>query len=70
MATPFVQGRLRDEALSFEINSECACCGTPIHITMRHDLTYNLGEPERSPMFYVPMVDFTKLKAPSIIDDF
>ncbi len=65
-----MQGRLRDEALSFEIDTECACCGKSIHITMEHDLDYTLGEPESKPMFYIPMVDFTKLKAPSIIDAF
>ena len=70
MATPFVQGKLRNEALSFEIRTECVCCGRRIGFTMRHDLSYTLHEPESSPMFFMPMVDFTKLKAPSIVDDF
>ena len=70
MATPFVQGRLRNEALSFEVHTECACCGRGIGFTMRHDLSYTLDDPESSPMFFMPIVDFTRLKAPSIIDDF
>jgi hypothetical protein len=70
VATPFVQGKLRNEALSFEIRTECACCGRRIDFMMRHDLSYILHEPESSPMFFMPMVDFTKLKAPSIVDDF
>lgn len=70
MATPFVQGKLRNEALSFEIRTECACCGRRIGFTMRHDLGYRLHEPESNPMFFVPIVDLTKLKAPSIVDDF
>ena len=70
MATPFVQGRLRQEELSFAITTECACCGAPLHITMRHDLTYTLGEADSSPVFFLPMVDFTRLKSPSIVDDF
>ena len=70
MATPFVQGKLRNEALSFEIRTECACCGRCIGFTMRHDLSYTLHEPESSPIFFIPIVDFTKLKAPSIVHDF
>ncbi len=70
MATPFVQGKLRNEALSFEIGTECSCCARRIGFTMRHDLSYTLHELESSPMFFIPMVDFTKLKAPSIVDDF
>jgi hypothetical protein len=65
-----VQGRLRNEALSFDVESECACCGKPIRFTMRHDLSFTLGDPASDPLFLVPMVDFTRLKAPSIIDDF
>ncbi len=70
MATPFVQGRLRDEALSFDVTTECACCSRPIRFTMHHDLSYRLAEPDASPVFFVPMVDFTRLRAKSIIDDF
>jgi hypothetical protein len=65
-----VQGRLRDEPLSFEIGTECACCRRPIDFTMRHDLGYTLAAPDSRPLFFVPMVDFTRLKAPNIIDDF
>jgi hypothetical protein len=37
---------------------------------MGHDLRFELEDPECDPMFFVPMVDFTKLRAKSIIDDF
>jgi hypothetical protein len=65
-----VQGRLRNQPLSFEVESECACCGKPIRFSMRHDLSFTLGDPASDPLFFVPMVDFTRLKASSIIDDF
>jgi hypothetical protein len=54
----------------FEVTTECACCSKPIHITVAHDLSYTVTESDASPMFFVPSVDFTKLKAPSIIEDF
>lgn len=56
--------------MSFDITTECACCGKPMQITMNHDLSYRLGDPDSSPLFFVPMVDFTKLRAPSIINAF
>jgi hypothetical protein len=37
---------------------------------MEHDLRFALRDPGCAPLFFVPMVDFTKLKAKSIIDDF
>jgi hypothetical protein len=37
---------------------------------MNSDLSYTLEDKSSDPVFFVPMVDFTRLKAPSIIDDF
>ena len=65
-----MQGKLRDEPLSFDIESECACCKKPIRFTMRHDLTFTLADPSSEPVFFVPMVSFTRLKAPGIIERF
>jgi hypothetical protein len=69
-ATPFVQGKLRNEQLSFDVESECACCKKPILFTMKHDLSYTLSDHSSDPVFFVPMVDFTRLKAPSIVERF
>ena len=70
MATPFVQGKLRNEPLSFDVESECACCKEPIHFQMSHDLSFTLADPGSAPVFFVPIVDFTRLKAPSIVERF
>ena len=65
-----MQGRLRGEDLTFHIRTECACCGREIRFIMNSDLTFTLADGTSDPVFFVPLVDFTKLKAPSIIDDF
>ena len=70
MATPFVQGKLRNEALSFDIESECACCKAPIQFTMNHNLSFTIADPGSDPIFFVPTVDFTRLKAASIVERF
>jgi hypothetical protein len=37
---------------------------------MGSDLGYALEDETSSPVFFVPMVDFTRIKEPSIIDVF
>jgi hypothetical protein len=37
---------------------------------MEHNLQFTLEDPEIAPLFFVPIVDFTKLKAKSIVDRF
>jgi len=65
-----VQGRLRGETLAFDVRTECACCGREIRFQMKSDLRFTLTDTTSDPVFFIPLVDFTKLKAPSIIDDF
>lgn len=67
---PFVQGRLRQESLSFVIETECGHCREPIRIEMDSKMQYRLAGPAKEPMVYVPMVDFQQLDEPSIIDGF
>jgi hypothetical protein len=70
LATPFVQGQLRKEKLSFVIETECAHCHAPLHIEIDSDLNYRVVEPGAAPLIFVPMVDFDRLEDPSIIDAF
>ncbi|MBP7736502.1 MAG: hypothetical protein KA369_11060 [Spirochaetes bacterium] len=65
-----MQGRLRGESLTFNIRTECACCGREIRFRMNSDLSFILEDETSDPVFFIPMVDFSRLKAPSIIDDF
>jgi hypothetical protein len=37
---------------------------------MRHDLSFTIAPPGSDPIFFVPTVDFTQLKAPSIVERF
>ena len=65
-----MQGRLRQETLTFSIQTACAHCGQPIHIDIDSDLRYKVAEAETDPLVFVPMVNFARLKDPSIIDAF
>ena len=66
---PFVQGHLRNEALEVAIESECGHCGQPMRLSIDSELRYRVLEGDE-PMVFVPLLDFEKLKAPNIIDDF
>jgi len=70
IATPFVQGRLRGEKLSFAVESECGHCHQPLHLEIDSDLNFRVAEAGAEPLVYAPMVDFQKLDEPSIIDSF
>jgi len=65
-----VQGHLRNEAITFSLQTECAHCGRKIEINIDSELNYSVADPDAAPLIFVPMVDFKKLKDPSIIDAF
>lgn len=65
-----MQGQLRGKPITFSIQTECAHTGRPFHIEIDSDLNYTVLEAEVEPLIFVPMVDFDRLEAPSIIDDF
>jgi len=65
-----VQGQLRNEALTFTIQTECAHCGKEMRIEMDSELNYSVSDPDAKPLVFVPMVDFSTLEDPSIIDAF
>jgi hypothetical protein len=67
---PFVQGRLREELLSFVIETECAHCHKPIQIEIDSEMHYRVIGSGTEPLVYVPIVDVQALEAPSIIDGF
>jgi hypothetical protein len=65
-----VQGQLRSEALTFTIQTECAHCGKELCIQMDSQLKYSVTGSDVRPLVFVPMVDFSTLEDPSIIDAF
>ncbi len=70
MATPFVQGQLRKENLTFTLTTECGHCHQALHIEIDSELNYRVVEVGAQSLIYAPMVNFAKLADPSIIDAF
>jgi len=65
-----VQGQLRKEHLSCQVDTLCAHCDQPIQIEIDSDLHYTVMTAGANPLVFVPIVDFDKLEDPSIIDAF
>jgi hypothetical protein len=65
-----VQGQLRHEKLTVEIETECGHCHAPLHLTVDSDLNYAVREAQAAPLLFVPLMNLRKLKDPSIIDAF
>jgi hypothetical protein len=65
-----VQGQLRQEKLSFLVESECGHCRAPLCFEIERDLSYRVLDGDAEPLVYAPLVDFDRLEDPSIIDAF
>ncbi len=70
MATPFVQGHLQGETLSIVVKTECAHCGQPLHIEIDSEMRCRVEEKGAAPLISVPIVDFSRVTEPSIVDVF
>jgi hypothetical protein len=66
---PFVQGHLKRETLAVTFQTECAHCARPLRVTVDSNLQC-VAEEGAQPLVFIPEVNFEKLKAPNIIDDF
>jgi hypothetical protein len=69
-ATPFVQGRLRQENVSITVETECAYCRRPMQLEIDSDMNWACPEADCRPVIFVPEVDFSRLEEPSIIEAF
>jgi hypothetical protein len=65
-----VQGQLRGQPLSFRIETQCGHCGEPLTLEIDSQLNYRVIQSGAAPLIFAPMVAFTRLKDPSIIDAF
>ena len=68
--TPFVQGRLRGRRVSASIRSECAACGTTIGFVVDSDFRWRIDAGPASPLVFQPSIDWSRFRAPTIVNDY
>ena len=67
MAAPFVEGRLRNEALTVEIRTACAHCDREMTITVDSDLQSTVAHNGAKPLVFEPRLDWSTFREPNII---
>lgn len=65
-----MQGHLRNEQLSVEIETACAHCGLPLHLTLDNNLNWRLAESSAQPLVFEPDVDWLHFTGANIIADY
>ena len=70
IAAPFVQGHLRSEPVSIEVETECVHCSQPIHLRVDSEMKVEVDPPEADPLIFTPDAETFGTEAPSIIDGF
>ena len=67
MATPFVQGRLRNGPVTVTISTACAHCGQPLHVVVDSEMRSRVLEETAEPLVFEPEVNWEAFREPNII---
>ncbi len=62
-----MQGRLRNEYLSVEVETECAHCGKRLNMTLDSELKWSVRQAGAAPLLFEPDVDWKHFQEPNII---
>jgi len=65
-----VQGRLRGQKLSVDIESACAHCGKALHISVDSELNFQVEDKDAEPLIFEPDVNWNTFKGANIINDY
>ncbi|MCG6927773.1 MAG: hypothetical protein LJF30_21015 [Acidobacteria bacterium] len=65
-----MQGRLRDQQLSVDIETVCAHCARPMHLTADSELRFRVHDPTAHPLVFSPQVDWATFEEPNITHAF
>ena len=70
MAAPFVQGRLRNLALSVRIDSQCAQCQARLAIDVSDRMEWQVSAGTDAILVFEPAIDWATFGAPTIVRDY
>jgi len=65
-----VQGRIRNQPLSVDIETECAHCSRPLRLTVDSELRFRLRDETATPLVFSPQVDWATFEEPNITHAF
>ena len=70
IATPFVQGHLRNEPVSITVETRCEHCMEPMTLEVDSDMKVVVDQPGADPLVFMPDVMPFDVEDVSIVDDF
>lgn len=70
MATPFVQGRLREDEVAVEAITQCSQTGREIRLHIDGDLNVEVLSSGADPYVFEPHIDWQTFSAANIIHDY
>jgi hypothetical protein len=65
-----VQGQLRKEDLSVEVETQCRHCGRALHFEIDSNMQVSVRDSGASPLVFMPDVDWAHFAQPTIIDSY
>jgi hypothetical protein len=70
IASPFVQGQLRKEYVSIEVETKCSHCDRVMHLTIDSDMRVSVREQDAHPLVFMPDIDWNNFAERTIIDSY
>ena len=70
IAAPFVQGQLRKEYVSIEVETKCKHCDQPLHFTIDSNMQVSVRESDAHPLVFMPDIDWNHFSEATIIDSY
>jgi Alkylmercury lyase len=70
LAVPFVEGQLRGDYLSVEIETKCSHCSQAMHFTVDSRMRVSVREAQAAPLVFMPDVDWVHFAERTIIDSY
>jgi hypothetical protein len=65
-----VQGQLRKEYVSIEVETKCSHCGHSIHFSIDSNMQVSIRELDANPLVFMPDVDWDHFTEQTIIDSY
>jgi len=65
-----VQGQLRKEYVSIEVETKCSHCGKGIHVSMDSNMRVSVRESDAHPLVFMPDMDWDHFAEQTIIDSY
>jgi len=65
-----VQGQLRKEYVSIEVETKCKHCDRVMHFTIDSDMRVSVRESDANPLVFMPDMDWNNFAERTIIDSY